>query len=94
MASQQAQNTFLRERFLRTLAAIVNRPARFTLAGSAGEVSARFVGADVDILHFEVADLQTPIGVQPCAILRATDVTAFDVRMDCGGARGAQVAEN
>jgi len=75
---QQTQNTFLRERFLRMLTSISDHSVDFTLTNGS-RMAARFVGSDVDVLHFQVSALETPIGVQPHAILRATDCTCFNV---------------
>jgi len=77
---QQSQNTFLRERFLRMLTSISDHSVEFTLTNGS-QLSASFVASDVDVLHFQVSTLQTPIGVQPHAILRATDCASFTVTL-------------
>ena len=38
------------------------------------EVKGTFLGSDVDVLHFHINQLQTPIGVQQHALLRTTDI--------------------
>jgi len=40
-------------------------------------VKAKFSVSDVDILQFQVSDLHTPIGIQPHAILRTTDIISM-----------------
>jgi len=78
---QQVQNTFLRERFLRMLTSISDRSTEITLTNGS-RVLARFIASDVDVLNFQVADLRTPIGVLPTAILRTTDIGTFTIS-DC-----------
>ncbi|XP_028817548.1 gem-associated protein 7 [Denticeps clupeoides] len=73
---EQRARSELRERFLRTLAAAAHKAARFTMYERV-QVQARFGASDVDVLNFHVADLQTPIGVQRDALLRAQDVISF-----------------
>lgn len=40
-------------------------------------VEATFGASDIDILNFQVSDLQTPIGVQKEALLRCQDVITY-----------------
>jgi gem associated protein 7 len=77
---QQAQRTFLRERFLRLLTAIANQPAEFVLHNGK-KVSANFCASDIDVLQFQVSKLETPIGTLPMAILRSTDIMSFTVAL-------------
>jgi len=80
--TQQSHNTFLRDRFLRMLTSISHESTvEFTLTNGTHMKCANFVSADVDVLHFQVTSLQTPIGVQPHAILRATDCACFNVSL-------------
>jgi len=51
---QQKQRTFLRERFLRLLAAISDKKAEFSLVNGK-RVAARFCVSDLDILQFQVS---------------------------------------
>ena len=74
--TKQEQRTFLRERFLRFLTSIQKSSAQFALANG-NTVSANFGSSDVDILHIQVTDLETPLGKQPEALLRSTDITSF-----------------
>lgn len=37
-------------------------------------VAAEFRGSDVDVIHFYVRQLKTPLGVLPEAILRTSDI--------------------
>ncbi len=73
---EQEQRTFLRERFLRLLTSIQKQPVKFTLVDGT-TVSAKFGSCDVDVLHIQVTDLETPLGKQPEALLRSTDVSWF-----------------
>ena len=42
---------------------------------------AKFGSADVDILHLQVTDLETPLGTVPAAILRTGDIVSFTVEV-------------
>ncbi len=77
---KQEQRTYLRERFLRLLTSIQNCQAEFNLVNG-NRVSAAFGSSDVDILQFQVSDLRTPLGTQPDAILRTTDISSFTVQV-------------
>ena len=77
---KQEQRTFLRERFLRLLTSVQNSQAQFTLVNG-NTISAAFGSSDVDILQFQVSDLRTPLGTQPDAILRTTDISSFTVQV-------------
>ena len=83
--TKQEQRTFLRERFLRFLTSIQKSPAQFALVNG-NTVSANFGSSDVDILHIQVTDLETPLGKQPEALLRSTDITSFttEIPHPCG----------
>ncbi len=78
MEEKQEKRTFLRERFLRMLTAIWDSEAEFTLHNNR-TTRAKFGSADVDILHFQVTDLETPLGIQPAALLRTGDIISFTV---------------
>ncbi|KAG7278366.1 hypothetical protein CRUP_024611 [Coryphaenoides rupestris] len=66
----------LRERFLRCLLSTANRRVRFCMYGKV-EVHATFGASDIDVLNFQVSDLQTPIGVQKEALIRCQDVISY-----------------
>ncbi|ELU05470.1 hypothetical protein CAPTEDRAFT_202716 [Capitella teleta] len=76
---QQQQRTFLRERFLRLLTSIKDKPTTFLLHNKR-EVQAKFGASDVDILHLQVNDLETPLGKHKAALLRTSDVIMMDVK--------------
>lgn len=63
----------LRERFLRTLLMMTDKPVQFNMYEKV-QVPARFGASDIDILNFQVSDLETPLGVQKEALLRCQDV--------------------
>lgn len=73
---KQLQRTFLRERFLRLVASAAGMPTEIVLYNN-NTVKAKFSVSDVDILQFQVSDLHTPIGIQPHAILRTTDIISM-----------------
>ncbi|XP_038641892.1 gem-associated protein 7 isoform X2 [Scyliorhinus canicula] len=73
---EQRSRSGLRERFLRTLIAMVGKPVDFTMYERVS-VTAVFAASDIDILNFQVSHLQTPLGVQKEALLRCPDIIAY-----------------
>ena len=78
--SEQIQRTLLRERFLRLLTALKGQPAEFVLSNNQ-TVKAKFLCSDVDVLHVQVSDLQTPLGIQKNAVLRTSDFTCVKTQI-------------
>lgn len=70
----------LRERFLRCLLSTASKKVRFCMYGKV-EVDATFGASDVDVLNFQVSELQTPIGVQKEALIRCQDVISYSFDM-------------
>ena len=70
---EQQARASLRERYLRSLLAMVGRPVCFTLHEGV-QVIAHFGATDLDVANFYVSQLQTPIGVQAEALLRCSDI--------------------
>lgn len=77
---EQESRVVLRERYLRSLLAMAGRPVNFTMYGTV-MVSALFGSSDIDILNFQVSDLQTPLGVQREALLRCSDIIAYSFEL-------------
>jgi len=77
----QEQRTFLRERFLRLLNNIWNVPVDITLSNK-NTTKAQFGCADVDVLHFQVNNLETPLGALPSALLRSSDIISMSLTVD------------
>ncbi|XP_069765843.1 gem-associated protein 7 [Narcine bancroftii] len=77
---EQQSRTVLRERFLQTLIAMTGKPLVFTMYEQVN-VTATFTASDIDILNFQVSDLQTPLGVQTEALLRCTDIIAYSFNL-------------
>ncbi|KAK2191429.1 hypothetical protein NP493_53g12001 [Ridgeia piscesae] len=75
---KQTQRTLLRERFLRALTSISEMPTQFVMCNHS-QIKAVFSACDVDILHFQVDNLETPLGTQPSALLRTNDIVSFAV---------------
>lgn len=75
-AKQQTDRALLRRRFLETLVAMRNQKVQFSMHGGTN-VEATFEASDIDILLLHVSNLQTPIGVQPEALLRCSDVISY-----------------
>ncbi|XP_026865893.2 gem-associated protein 7 [Electrophorus electricus] len=73
---EQRLRSELRERFLRNLIAMTGKQVQFKLYEKV-QVQAKFGASDIDILNFQVSDLQTPLGVQKEALLRCQDMISF-----------------
>ena len=73
---EQEDRAFLRERFLKGLISMTKQSVEFTLHENT-VVQAVFRSADVDVLHFQVSNLMTPIGIQKEAMLRCSDVVSY-----------------
>ncbi|XP_073707087.1 gem-associated protein 7 isoform X1 [Garra rufa] len=70
---EQRLRSELRERFLRTLLLMTDKQVQFDMLEKV-RVRARFGASDIDVLNFQVSDLETPLGVQKEALLRCHDV--------------------
>ncbi|XP_065135398.2 gem-associated protein 7 [Paramisgurnus dabryanus] len=70
---EQRVRSELRERFLRTLLVMTDKPVQFNMHEKV-QVHARFGASDIDVLNFQVSNLETPLGVQKEALLRCQDV--------------------
>ncbi|XP_010375804.2 gem-associated protein 7 isoform X2 [Rhinopithecus roxellana] len=73
---EQRARAALRERYLRSLLAMVGRQVSFTLHEGV-RVAAHFGATDLDVANFYVSQLQTPIGVQAEALLRCSDIISY-----------------
>nr|XP_060507409.1 gem-associated protein 7 isoform X1 [Panthera onca]XP_060507410.1 gem-associated protein 7 isoform X1 [Panthera onca]XP_060507411.1 gem-associated protein 7 isoform X1 [Panthera onca]XP_060507412.1 gem-associated protein 7 isoform X1 [Panthera onca]XP_060507413.1 gem-associated protein 7 isoform X1 [Panthera onca]XP_060507414.1 gem-associated protein 7 isoform X1 [Panthera onca]XP_060507415.1 gem-associated protein 7 isoform X1 [Panthera onca]XP_060507416.1 gem-associated protein 7 isofor len=73
---EQQARAALRERYLRSLLAMVGHQVNFTLHEGV-HVTAHFGAADLDVANFYVLQLQTPIGVQAEALLRCSDIISY-----------------
>lgn len=80
LQQEQRSRSMLRERFLRCLNAMANKRVQFEMYEKV-TVEATFGASDVDVLNFQVSDLQTPIGVQKEALIRCQDVISFSFDM-------------
>lgn len=70
---EQRVRSELRERFLRTLLVMTDKPVQFNMHEKV-QVQAKFGASDIDVLNFQVSNLETPLGVQKEALLRCQDV--------------------
>ncbi|XP_037003930.1 gem-associated protein 7 [Artibeus jamaicensis] len=77
---EQRARATLRERYLRSLLAMVGRQVSFTLHEGV-HVTAQFGATDLDVANFYVSQLQTPIGVQAEALLRCSDIIAYTFKL-------------
>ncbi|XP_032468106.1 gem-associated protein 7 isoform X4 [Phocoena sinus] len=75
-SQEQRARATLRERYLRSLLAMVGRQVSFTLHEGV-HVTAHFGATDLDVANFYVSQLQTPIGVQAEALLRCSDIVSY-----------------
>lgn len=80
-SEQQEARSFLRERFLRSITSFCNRPASFQLYENT-KVQAEFGGSDIDVLNFYVRNLETPLGIQPSALLRTSDIVLMKINLE------------
>ena len=78
----QRSRAFLRERFLRALFAVSNRPCTFRMYEKT-VVNATFRSTDIETTVFHVSNLVTPMGVLPEAMIRASDVLTITVATNC-----------
>ena len=78
----QRSRAFLRERFLRALFAVSNRPCTFRMYEKT-VVNATFRSTDIETTAFHVSNLVTPMGVLPEALIRASDVLTITVSTNC-----------
>lgn len=79
----QESRSFLRERFLRALFALSNKPCTFSMYERT-KVEATFRSTDIETTAFQVSNLVTPMGVFPEALIRASDVLTITVDTNCG----------
>ncbi|XP_068085520.1 gem-associated protein 7-like [Anabrus simplex] len=70
---KQEARAYLRERFLRAITGLVGRSCKVNMFENT-TVTAEFRGSDIDVMHFFVAKLATPMGVFPEALLRTNDI--------------------
>ncbi|XP_035305214.1 gem-associated protein 7 isoform X3 [Cricetulus griseus] len=77
---EQRARAALRERYLRSLLAMVGHPVSFTLHEGV-HVTAQFGATDLDVANFYVSQLQTPIGVQAEALLRCSDIISYSFKL-------------
>ncbi|KAG7332847.1 hypothetical protein KOW79_002982 [Hemibagrus wyckioides] len=77
---EQRIRSELRERFLRTLIAMTDKQVHFRMYEKV-QVQAKFGASDIDVLNFQVSDLQTPLGVQKEALLRCQDVISYSFNL-------------
>ncbi|XP_032244216.1 gem-associated protein 7 [Phoca vitulina] len=78
-SQEQQARAALRERYLRSLLAMVGHQVSFTLHEGV-HVTAHFGATDLDVANFYVSQLQTPIGVQAEALLRCSDIIAYSFK--------------
>ncbi|XP_058051555.1 gem-associated protein 7 [Ahaetulla prasina] len=76
LEQEQEARVALRERYLRSLLAMAGQPVNFAMYNKV-EVRALFGASDIDILNFQVSQLQTPLGIQKEALLRCSDIIAY-----------------
>uniref|UniRef100_G3SGZ6 Gem-associated protein 7 n=1 Tax=Gorilla gorilla gorilla TaxID=9595 RepID=G3SGZ6_GORGO len=75
-SQKQRARAALRERYLRSLLAMVSHQVSFTLHEGV-RVATHFGATDMDVANFYVSQLQTPIGVQAEALLRCSDIISY-----------------
>ncbi|XP_036603447.1 gem-associated protein 7 [Trichosurus vulpecula] len=78
--AEQEARAALRERYLRSILAMVGHPVHFTLHERV-QVDAHFGATDLDVANFHVSQLQTPLGVQGEALLRCADIISYSFQL-------------
>ena len=76
--SKQETRTFLRERYLRLMAAINDQYADINMYGKT-KVSGTLRAMDINVQSVQISNLQTPIGVIPEAALRLGDIRTISI---------------
>ena len=76
--SKQEKRTFLRERFLRLMAALNNQEADIAMYEKTF-VSGVIQAMDINVHSLHVSDLKTPMGVLPDATLRLSDTLSITI---------------
>ena len=77
----QNERAVLRERFLRMLKWLKNKPIKFEMYEGA-TVKGNLRSVDYDILNIHVNNLETPIGLVSEAIIRTNDIVCFHFNID------------
>ncbi|XP_036381292.1 gem-associated protein 7 [Megalops cyprinoides] len=80
LREEQRARSFLRERYLRSLLAMSQKQVQFNMFERV-QVKATFGASDIDVLNFQVSDLQTPLGVQKEALIRCPDVISYSLEL-------------
>jgi gem associated protein 7 len=76
LLNQQQDRSILRERFLRVLEYMENKPIEIeTFQGTT--VTGNFRSIDYDITNVHINNLMTPIGCVPEALIRVSDVVTI-----------------
>lgn len=76
---KQQARTFLRERFLRLMAALNGQQAEISMHGKTN-VAGIIRAMDINVQSIQISDLTTPIGVLPEAVLRVSDIRTVSVK--------------
>ena len=76
--SKQEKRTFLRERFLRLMAALNSQEADINMYEKT-TVSGIIKAIDINVHSLHVSDLKTPMGVLPDATLRLSDTLSVTI---------------
>ncbi|KAL3889970.1 hypothetical protein ACJMK2_002284 [Sinanodonta woodiana] len=75
---KQELRAFLRERFLRMMGSLNGQEADIFMFEKT-KVSGQIRAIDINIQQVQIADLQTPIGIIPNAVLRVSDTISLTV---------------
>lgn len=73
---KQAARIYLRQHFVRCMKGLMGHAATFHMHERT-TVTGTFRGCDIDVENFAVSQLQTALGCQPAATLRASDVISI-----------------
>ena len=78
----QKNRALLRERYLRALFAVANKPCSLRMYEKT-EINATLRSSDIETTTFQVSNLETPMGVYPEALIRASDILTITVSLNC-----------
>jgi len=82
MEDNQQARALLRKKFLEAVQAGVGKSISLEMQEATEMVHGRFAGSDGEFTNLLVCDLKTRIGVEPKAIVRASDVIAIKLTND------------
>ena len=72
----QKVRTLLRENFLKTMLAVSDCQVKINLINKRN-VNGEFIASDLNVGHFQIKNLETPLGIQKDALMRRQDIESI-----------------